>query len=493
MRYFILFFFILNLFTSLKAQEKVDIQSGYTSLTIRLSGEYEGFPEINMLHVLHPLSHDTPKKFDIVNDSTLVLSFYTFGPTSAYFYLDKAYRFSVLLPNHHDEIHLNYQNPSTYSLTYKGHFKELADHSNEIFEIIKATFSSDYFFKDSVVTYESANEYRDDIFVSLNKMVTELGKNIQSPLVNSFFANSMYIGKTVQFLMKGYESTYISYTGKTDTDNFNQIPIRDLSYYRGILSPKFADPNFLIGGSYFDFIIHLQNVPFFEFPDIYKVGVVAYANKVKELFEDTFEEGQDLFYDLMVATAYIVQINNDQSLSSLQRNEIIQYFQNPHITNYILYLDDITKHRLSTHKAQNIYYFPFARDHESVLSEILAKYKNKVVVIDFWATWCGPCLEAHELIKPVKQRYADQADVVFVYLTNESSDYPKWKDYVNVLGGEHYYLYNNQDRAITQQFGITSIPSYLVFDKQGELAASNLGGYMGNEKAIAWIEQALAR
>lgn len=90
-----------------------------------------------------------------------------------------------------------------------------------------------------------------------------------------------------------------------------------------------------------------------------------------------------------------------------------------------------------------------------------------------------------------KAKYRDRDDVVFVYVTNQSSEPAKWNEYVKTVAGEHYYLYSSQQSEIGETYEFKYIPTYLIFDKKGELSAMNSdGGYMGNEKAIEWMEKA---
>ena len=149
------------------SQEPEYTQSGYTSLSIHLSGKIPGeLPEITMLHVSNPFVLDKPTKFNVVNDSTMILSFYTFGPTTVYFQLDKHIRISILLPNQQDELHLHYTDGKSYTIDYQGRFKELFDGSDMFYDAVRESISSDYFVAFSPATYKTAVEYRDDILLS---------------------------------------------------------------------------------------------------------------------------------------------------------------------------------------------------------------------------------------------------------------------------------------------------------------------------------------
>ncbi|SKB26532.1 Thioredoxin-like [Parapedobacter luteus] len=95
-------------------------------------------------------------------------------------------------------------------------------------------------------------------------------------------------------------------------------------------------------------------------------------------------------------------------------------------------------------------------------------------------------------MKKVKAKYAEQDDVVFVYITDESSNYEKWNEYVSLLGDEHYYLYDSQRFALGDLYGFKNIPAYLIFDKKGELSKMYVGVDITEAKAITWIENARA-
>ena len=89
---------------------------------------------------------------------------------------------------------------------------------------------------------------------------------------------------------------------------------------------------------------------------------------------------------------------------------------------------------------QNILPMPDAKP-DRCFEAIAAMFPGKVVFIDLWTTWCGPCKYGIKKMTPVKKELADK-DVVFVYLTNETSDKVLWKRSTVSTQGYHLMVPN---------------------------------------------------
>lgn len=107
-----------------------------------------------------------------------------------------------------------------------------------------------------------------------------------------------------------------------------------------------------------------------------------------------------------------------------------------------------------------------------LLTNLLEKYKGKVVYADVWATWCGPCIAGMEASQKLRAKLKDK-DVVFVYLCTSSPTEEGWKNVIAAknLEGENYFFDMSQSSAISRALNIQGIPYYFVVDKKGDIVS----------------------
>jgi len=104
----------------------------------------------------------------------------------------------------------------------------------------------------------------------------------------------------------------------------------------------------------------------------------------------------------------------------------------------------------------------------------LSSLKGKVVVIDFWATWCGPCRAQHPLYEQAKARFADRQDVVFLAISTDED-----RDAVAPFLAAQKWPTRNvyYEDGMASVLRISSIPTTVVLDREGAVL-SRMQGFL---------------
>ena len=125
---------------------------------------------------------------------------------------------------------------------------------------------------------------------------------------------------------------------------------------------------------------------------------------------------------------------------------------------------------------------------ENILQTIIDKYKGKAVLIDLWATWCGPCRAGHKTMAPMKEQMKGQ-NIQFVYITSSSSPPTTWQEMIKDIDGDHYYLTEEQKNYILNHFESIGIPTYAIYDTKGHQTYKSIG-FPGNDVIRKELEAA---
>lgn len=133
-------------------------------------------------------------------------------------------------------------------------------------------------------------------------------------------------------------------------------------------------------------------------------------------------------------------------------------------------------------------------------SESLAALRGKVILLNFWATWCGPCLRElapGALPKAILERFAGNADFVFLPVAYTDSRESLDKFFASEKSQDYAYLRDctamDPDKAIFSLYAEQGIPRSFVIDRNGRIVLGSLGAAPAElERIAAAIEKALA-
>lgn len=101
------------------------------------------------------------------------------------------------------------------------------------------------------------------------------------------------------------------------------------------------------------------------------------------------------------------------------------------------------------------------------------EFAGKVMVVDFWATWCSTCKETIPKLAELHEQYKGKGLVV-VGISVDKGSTEKIRKAAKKLGIT-YMVLHDKDNTLAAEFGFTGIPSLYVFDRRGELCMSMPG------------------
>ncbi len=112
----------------------------------------------------------------------------------------------------------------------------------------------------------------------------------------------------------------------------------------------------------------------------------------------------------------------------------------------------------------------------------LADLKGKVVVVDFWATWCGPCKASFPAMQKAVNKYKDNKDVVFLFVNTWQTELDKKKnaeDFIKETKYTFHVLLDTENKVVAD-FKVSGIPTKFVIDKNGNIKF-NVVGFSGSD------------
>ena len=114
-------------------------------------------------------------------------------------------------------------------------------------------------------------------------------------------------------------------------------------------------------------------------------------------------------------------------------------------------------------------------DNKFTFEQVLSAQNGKIILVDFWASWCSPCRREMPYLKILKDRF-DKNEIQIIEISIDK-DYSAWErasKLEEISNQEHNYIISNWEKSkLYKNYNIKTIPRYLLFDKEGKIISDD--------------------
>lgn len=325
---------------------------------------------------------------------------------------------------------------------------------------------------DEFVSYVDSVKVEWDLLYNL--FITEFAPGEEAKKWASEYIYSDYLGRLPYYGLRAY---------------YNNTNIEDLilpnDFYKPILNRRPIDGSMLVSG--FALSVNLNDF----YSALYKtynlrdqskqLALVAdYAKKTQKEILDSLivssviEHSPDKLYRQLMLTELFskhMQYKSDYKIFENHQKLAKQYIKEAFLWEplYKQYLAMKKKLETETTTYDTTLTATGKYSGGQILDSIIQTNKSKVIYLDCWATWCGPCKAEMPNSKALMEEMHDK-NVAFAFLCLHS-DKKDWQSTIRKLDieGQHYFLPKDQSIDFAKLYAINGVPNYMLIDKQGNI------------------------
>ena len=243
-----------------------------------------------------------------------------------------------------------------------------------------------------------------------------------------------------------------------------------LAFVKTYLSNKYDD---VMEKKFFnDYSMTMQKFQQKYMTELSKIADTYYQENLNSNFQQIFGSSKGLPADINLLQNYLKKINDSSGvLSEEDFKKVKNEISTDYLKEYAISEFYQKKTKMEMNSSSNT--SKVKTEGDEIFDSIIKKFRGKVIYVDFWATWCAPCRDGIERIKPLKAELTDK-NIVFVYITNPTSPEKTYEEMIPKIKGEHFRLSQDEWNFLVQKFNIYGIPHYALVDKNGKIVNGDL-------------------
>lgn len=335
--------------------------------------------------------------------------------------------------------------------------------------------------------YQDLSQYKTYILSILEKSLSELSKSTISDPTKELITINLQHQAILSllddhFLQKMYFSKEESSISSVDVDYFSFLEGSDINSMHSFYGRNFP---YII-----DRCRKLEDMTIPLSERIKKMGLSQEAltyddvERQKDYLARILKINNGPAFDLLRVLNYTSKIKQQMTLDEWEISDLMQV-KNQIYYDYVMreneallsHLQDIRRNSTS------IILDVTTEKNDNYFEEIISSYKGNIVLVNYWSLDCIFARNAIRVIEALKKNYINKK-VVFIYVTDDRSLYPKWENAALQYEGIHFRLNKNQMAYITSKYELSGTPGFLLFDKKGKCIFNRVGSHEETIEAL---------